>query len=211
MEKDLDIESRRIVGGHVTFAQAHQDLFVRKMLNFKRQGFYLEIGAGEPKQSNNTYILESELGWNGFSLDIDSKIVEDYNLARKNLALKQDATNFDYASEFRKRSFPKQIDYLSLDIDPAEITYQALLKLPHTEYRFSIITYEHDNYLSGSEWMNKSRAFWLELGYIRVVSNVKCRERDFEDWYVDPYVISEEIYKPFVAENIECAEIFVSK
>ena len=58
-----DIESYRIINGQSTYSQAYQDLFVRYMLDFKSDGIYVEIGASEPKQSNNTFILETDLGW----------------------------------------------------------------------------------------------------------------------------------------------------
>ena len=47
---------------------------------------------------------------------------------------------------FLRKNYPKQIDYLSLDIDPSEATLAALKKLPLDEYRFSVITYETEVY-----------------------------------------------------------------
>lgn len=206
MEKDA--ESLRVIGGHNTYSQAHQDLFVRLMLNFKRKGIYIEIGASEPKQSNNTYILERDLQWTGLSLEIEPALVNEYNSARKNKCLIADATKFDFQSYFKGNKFPSLIDYLSLDIDPAHVTFQALKKLPLSDYRFSVITYEHDRYTSGPEMMIKSRQLLEDLGYIRVVSNVQCCGRDFEDWWVNPSTIPRQTYEPFIFENIECSDIF---
>lgn len=208
---DKNVESLRTIAGHLTYAQAHQDLFVRFMLGFKRNGRYLEIGAAEPKQSSNTYILEAELGWRGVSLEISQPLVDEFVKQRTNPCLCADATTLDYSSMLREQGLPRQIDYLSLDIDPAAVTFQALQRLPHQEYRFSVITYEHDAYQSGPEHMVKSRSFLEDLGYVRVVSNVKCRGRDFEDWYVDPRVVPASTYQPFLAADIECAAIFAGK
>ena len=44
--------------------------------------------------------------------------------------LSEDATLYDYKSLFEERNYPKQIDYLQLDIDPAEGTLRALKALP---------------------------------------------------------------------------------
>lgn len=208
MEKD--VESLRVIGGYNTYSQAHQDLFVRLMLNFKQKGTYVEIGASEPKQSNNTYILERDLQWTGLSLEIEPALVAEYNSVRKNKCLVADATKFDFSSYLKENEFPSLIDYLSLDIDPAHITFQALERLPLSDYRFSVITYEHDRYTSGPEMMIKSRQILEDLGYIRVVSNVRCCGRDFEDWWVDPSAVSPQIYEPFVFEDVECSDIFKS-
>jgi hypothetical protein len=203
-----DVESHRIVQGYNTYSQAHQDLFVRLMLDFKREGIYIEIGASEPKQSNNTYILEYELGWHGFSLEIDTKLSDEFNEVRHNKCICADATSFNFRDAFIKNHYPSRIDYLSLDIDPASVTYLALKNLPLDDYRFSVITYEHDNYASGPEFMLKSRQLLESYGYVRVVSNVLCCGRDFEDWYIDPSHILSDTYKRFVSTNIECDKIF---
>ncbi len=204
------VESHRIIHGYNTYSQAHQDLFVRYMLEFKRNGIYVEVGASEPKQSNNTFILESELDWTGFSLEIDNKLTDRFNLVRKNKCICADATEFNFREAFVKSGYPPRIDYLSLDIDPASVTFLALTNMPLNEYRFSVITYEHDNYISGPEFMLKSRKILEYYGYVRVVSNVLCCGRDFEDWYIDSTHIPSEKYKALIQTQIECGEIFSS-
>jgi hypothetical protein len=211
MIQEKDAESLRTIEGHSSYSQAHQDLFVRAMLGFKTGGSYVEIGASEPKQSNNTFILERDFRWSGISFDIDPFVVEAFRAVRVNPCLVADGTTFDYLNYFMENKFPKQIDYLSLDIDPAEITYKGLQRLPLSDYRFSVITYEHDKYISGTECMKKSRDYLESFGYLRVVSNVLCCDKDFEDWYVDPKVVSAQIYEPYVSERIECADIFKNK
>ena len=178
------------------------------MLGFKKNGIYVEIGASEPKQSNNSYILEKDLDWTGFSLEIDQNLTNEFNKIRRNKCICADATKFKFKEKFVDRIYPHRIDYLSLDIDPASVTFTALLNLPFSEYRFSVITYEHDNYTNGAEFMTKSREFLERHGYLRVISNVLCCGRDFEDWYVDPSYIENKIYEKYISKNIECSEIF---
>lgn len=208
MNQNKDAESLRRICGYETYSQAHQDLFVRLMLDHKVGGFYCEIGGSEPKQSNNTYILERDLAWSGFSLECDSTLVKQFNLVRRNPCILADATTFDYRDYLEKNKYPKQIDYLSIDIDPAETTYEALERVLLLDNRFSVITYEHDFYASGPEMMKQSRSLLAEHGYVRVVSNVLCCGRDFEDWYIDPAIVKAERYQPFLSQNIECAHIF---
>lgn len=173
--------------------QAHQDSFVLNALNEKKNGWYVEIGSGDPLTFNNTYLLETEYDWNGVGFEWDAKTVEAYNSIRKNKCIEADATMFNYFQYFKDNDFPKQIDYLQLDIEPAYQTLAALKKLPLEEYRFSVITYEHDLYADPENQMIKeeSKRILSSLGYEIVKENVDdgSPDRIFEDWWVDPQVI----------------------
>jgi FkbM family methyltransferase len=46
-------------------SQYAQELFALSELNFKREGFFVEIGATNGISLSNTYMLETEFGWNG--------------------------------------------------------------------------------------------------------------------------------------------------
>lgn len=174
-------------------SQAHQDSFVLNALKEKKHGVYVEIGANDPFAGNNTLLLEEDYGWTGVGLEIIPELVEVYNKRRKNPCIEADATKFDYYQYFKENNFPKQIDYLQLDIDPAEQTLSALYKLPLLDYRFSVITYEHDLYVSPSNALIKAEAIGVlkGLGYELVMENVTdgIQGREFEDWWVDPRVI----------------------
>ena len=50
------------------YSQAAQDLFAYEL--FGKAGTYIDVGSGEPKRDNNTYMLESLYNWKGFSVDI---------------------------------------------------------------------------------------------------------------------------------------------
>jgi len=101
-----------------------------------------------------------------------------------------------------------QIDYLSLDIEPAHQTLAALNLLPLDDYRFSVITYEHDYYREGPECMSLSRALLSSYGYQLVCENVQINGDAFEDWYVDPSVVSESRWRRFVSRETNHAALF---
>lgn len=46
-------------------SQVKQDLFVLAELDFKRNGFFVEFGATNGIDLSNSYLLESEFGWDG--------------------------------------------------------------------------------------------------------------------------------------------------
>lgn len=190
------------------FSQAGQDLFVLAMLNNKRKGYYLEIGGGDPFESNNTFLLESVFDWNGLSIEYDQNLVSRYRKLRNNISVRADATSFDYLNQMNLLNFPTQIDYLSVDIDPAANTLTALMNCPFDTYRFSVITFEHDAYSNGDKYANLSRKFLTERDYVLVSKNVKCFDRIFEDWWVDPSIIKESIWLPYKCEDTEFSTIF---
>ena len=79
------------------FSQAFQDLFVLSMLDGKQNGLFLEVGAHNPIDYNNTYLLEKKFGWSGVSIDIDPVHIDDWQVARptSNLVI-ADALKLDY-------------------------------------------------------------------------------------------------------------------
>jgi hypothetical protein len=179
------------------YSQAMQDMFVLTMLDGKKNGIYVEVGADQPKIISNTYLLETEFDWSGVSFELDDNKVVYFNSNRRNKCICADATTYDYKYLFEERNYPKQIDYLQLDIDPAEGTLAALKALPLDDYRFSVITYETDVYSSGADIQDEEIAILKDAGYQLVIKNIKNEGNPFEDWWIDPNIISEEKWKPY--------------
>jgi hypothetical protein len=157
----------------------------------------VEIGADQPRVISNTYLLENNFDWSGVSFELDTDKVTYFNSIRKNKCFCEDATSYDYKSLFEERNYPKQIDYLQLDIDPAEGTLRALKVLPLNDYRFSVITYETDVYSSGADIQDEQIEILESHGYQLVAKNVKCEGNPYEDWWIDPAIISEDVWKPY--------------
>jgi hypothetical protein len=176
------------------YSQVGQDKFVIDMNKGKNNGYYVEIGAYHSTDMSNTYILEKDYGWSGVSFEIIEERVNEFNLNRANKCYMADATSFDYESLFDSLNFPKQIDYLQVDIEPAENSLMALSALPLEKYRFSVITFEHDLYFDAKNMdvKNKQKELLGRLGYELVKENVgePYYGLPFEDWWIDPKVIS---------------------
>lgn len=198
---------KKRLSGQISYSQAGQDVFVRAMLNSKQNGYYVELGAFDAVWDSNTYFLESQLGWKGISFEIEGALVKKFNQERKNRCFEADATKLDYAEFFAIENMPSRVDYLSLDIEPADQTLATLKALPLEKYRFSVITYEHDNYVSGPSCMNEARKILEKHGYFRVISNLNSEGRDFEDWWVDPEAVDEKLYQEIISQNVEYQEI----
>ena len=175
------------------WSQSMQDMFVLMVLDGKRNGVYVELGADLPRIINNTYLLETEFDWAGVSFEYDAQKVAFFNTIRRNKCICTDATTFDYKFLFEERNYPKQIDYLQLDLDPAEGTLAALKQLPLDDYRFTAITYETDVYRAGADVQDEEIEYLKSYGYELVVRNVANEGNPYEDWWVDPNVVDRAI------------------
>jgi hypothetical protein len=176
-----------------------QESFVLSMLKGKKGGYYVEVGAGKPLLHNNTFLLETVFGWHGVGLDINTNNLYEYSKARKNPSIFADAIKFDYRKYFRENNFPNQIDFLQIDVDTepwegseysGNSNLLALINIPLTEYRFSVIIFEHDciaNY-KNEPIRDAQREILSALGYVLLGST------GMEDWWVDPNAISKDIY-----------------
>ena len=85
-----------------------------------------------------------------------------------------------------------------MDCEPAEITYKCLCALPLDKVRFSVITFETDYYASEKILEKLSRDKLTKYGYKLVASDVCNEGRPFEDWYVDPDCIDDNIIRKYL-------------
>lgn len=182
---------------HRNYSQTFQDMFVLTMLNGKRNGMFLEIGAQDPIEFSNTYLLESMFGWKGISIEIDKAYADLHKSKRTNTFISGDALKIDYAELLA--NYPKQIDYLQIDIDDSSL--DCLMKLPLTNYRFSTITFEHNVYQGshGSYVQTVSRRIFQQYEYVMIAGNISNANHfdAFEDWWVDPKVIDSNLIEMF--------------
>jgi len=183
------------------YSQVYQDLFILAMRNGKHGGTYLEIGSERPEIGNNTKLLEDLYGWKGYGIEIDDFQAQQYRKFRKNPLIHADALTVDYHDLLSKLAVNGEVDYLQLDCEPSAITYEIMTKIPFDNYKFAVVTYEHDHYVDMTGiYRQKSRDFLLSKGYVMVVNDVSPDGRcNFEDWWCHPDLINPEIFKKMVS------------
>lgn len=182
------------------FAQADQDIFVLSMLDGKRNGSWLEVGCGWPLHISNTALLE-QFAWSGLSIDSYKAILDEWPDKRLTSPIHICGLKADWLELLHQKSITQtNIDYLSLDCDPAEQTLDVLYRIPFDRLKFAVITFEHDSYASGDSVKIASRQYLQSHGYVLVAGNISDwgQARDYEDWWchpdlVDPALI--ELYK----------------
>lgn len=163
------------------------ETFVLNVLNRKTNGIFVEIGSEHPKSQNNTYYLEKFYSWTGLAIDINPHYVEVYSEQRTTPCFAHDARTFDYKKYFESNNFPKQIDFLQIDIDlvPRGVGLQALVQLPLNDYRFSVIAFEHAavHDFTVAPLRDAQRYLLDSLGYRLVVQGSS------DDLWVDPNAV----------------------
>ena len=163
-------------------SQLGQDRFVAMALEDKRGGTFVDIGAGEPWQISNTVALQYGLDWTGVLCDIEW--AAELARLRKPCMVFSDAFNVKWREVFEALAVDGRIDFLSLDLEPPELTEKMLEQLPLDAVRFSVACIEHDAYRDGgSERQQRMRKRMTDLGYELVA------EIEQDDWWLDPAVV----------------------
>lgn len=184
------------------YSHSFQDLIVISLHNGKRNGTYLEIGSCFPYEGNNTALLEESFDWTGVSVEYNEDHVKDFNANRKNKTIHHDARSLDYSGVLSAMNFPTDIDYLQIDCEPSDVSYEVLQKIPFDKYRFAVITFEHDFYQNKNlPYRDWSRSYLIDKGYIPVVNDVavpyreRTGEHSHEDWWIHPALIDPVVFQ----------------
>lgn len=183
----------------------HREKFVLDINQDKKNGFYVEIGGSHSSENSSTYNLETYYDWKGMAIEIIPELQKEYSLNRKNPCVLGDGMSFDYWKYFRDNNFPKQIDFLSVNIDPGyndntgrmagnpAQSLLGLIALPLHSYRFTTIAFEHDalQHYKNNSIRDAQREILDSLGYSLVIRGWT------EDLWVDPTVMPYSQYKNF--------------
>lgn len=199
------------------YSQSNQDKWVCEFLNFKKNGFYLDIGAYDGIQTSNTFILEEDLQWSGICVEANPTIFNKLCNNRKSINLNLAILDYKGTCNFNedsicdkdkgylikcdtlnnvleKNNAPNIIDYMSIDIEGSE--FDALKNFDFKKWQINLITIEHNLYLNGD--FDKNRLFKLlsENNFERVVEDAVCLDtnpsvyqKPYEDWYVNKNIL----------------------
>lgn len=199
------------------YSQSNQDKWVCEFLNFKKNGFYLDIGAYDGVQTSNTLILEKELNWSGICVEANKNAFDNLSLNRNSINLNLAVLDYEGSCGFagdsvcnesvgnsiecntlnnilEKYNAPYIIDYMSIDIEGSE--FNALKNFNFKKWQINLITVEHNLYLNGD--FNKNRLFKLlsDNNFERVVEDAQCLDpnpsvylKPYEDWYINKNIL----------------------
>lgn len=168
-----------------SFSQFGQDVAAAEFCG-KTDGVFLDLGCNDPFFHNNTYSLESELGWSGVLIDVNRSMIDKcLELRSKNnayLCVDLQQSNITTTLDFMGCS--RHFDYISFDVDDA--TESVLMNFDFNKYSFSFMTFEHDLYRLGTRLKNLSKQILFQNGYKIYKENVEATGVGgaFEDWWI---------------------------
>ena len=181
------------------YSQSYQDMFVLSMLDGKKNGTYLEIGAGPAFDNNNTALLETRFDWKGISIEILKDKADEFAAKRKNTILNADATKINYKELLDNAGFGTNIDYLQIDCEPADTSFEVLKSIPFKDYKFATITFEHDYYCDDKAVRDYAREFLKGHGYVLVAGDISVdMNSSYEDWWAHPDLVSVDILNQMI-------------
>lgn len=190
----------------VSTSNSYQDDFVLKIFNYKKNGFFIDVGCGSETEGSNTYRLELN-GWNGVRIDNELK----ESLTKRNsLFVLDDALKIDYSTLFDTINCEK-IDYASFDID--EATTNLIKIFPFEKYKPSVITIEHDRYRLGDSDCNEQREILSKHNYrllckdVLVDTWIGWTKAPYEDWWVNAEMFDAKLLDNLQSEFISGAEV----
>jgi FkbM family methyltransferase len=190
-----------------SYSQVDQDLWVLKNFNYKKNGFFLDIGAFDGIKFSNSYILEKKFNWTGLLVEAHPESFSKMKNVRDSVCCNYavddntgvvyfdtycdtgskisnngiEINSITFVDLFKKYDVPNVIDYMSLDIEGNE--FKSLTKFPFNDYKCLLITVEHNSYIDGGVNKNKIKEILLNNDYELVVEDVKSDGKSFEDWY----------------------------
>ena len=199
------------------YSQAGQDEWVIKLLENKRKGYFVDIGAYDGVQGSNTYYLEKELGLKGLCIEPNTNLFFNLTRCRHSTNINVAVTDYNGKIKFGEESVsdtgklitcktlstifklvraPREIDYLSIDVEGHE--YTVFKDFDFENWDISLMTVEHNLYCWGPK--NKERNYKLlsSKGFVRVVEDAPCLDpnpalfnQPLEDWYASKKFLEE--------------------
>ena len=195
----------------IFYSQANQDKWVCEVLDFKKRGYYVDIGAYDGIQTSNTYTLEKYLRWSGICIEANNIIFDSLVKNRNSKNINSAITNFNGTCHFEGDSIktngkivncftlesvlqdnnsPSEIDYLSIDVEGHE--YTILNCFDFNKYNIKLMTVEHNLYVDGDVRKNQLFELLTNKGFTRVLENAVCLDKNplyynkpYEDWYIN--------------------------
>ena len=189
-------------------SQGGQDEWVCNMLNNKRNGYFIDIGATDGESLSNTYVLEKELGWLGLCFEPARRQFKKLKRIRDCLCINKAVFNNDGIVGFMEYTEDKyrgnitdiKFDNTGFQYDIESISFDSLLRkykcpkvidyisLDVEGLEYDILCgFPFEEYISKlwtieyNDNRDKIRELMISKEYSIVPDHIK--KADWEDWF----------------------------
>lgn len=165
------------------YGQIGQDRWVVDVFKGKRGGTFLDVGCHEHRNLSNTWALEKQFGWRGIAIDVDGSFSHGWARERPgSVFVLGDACTMDYGALLGAQHMSQPVDYLSLDLEPPERTWDCLRHILGQGIWFNAVTFETD-YYRYKDSRDLSRELMDSLGYVLIKPGVPGMFGEQDDFY----------------------------
>jgi FkbM family methyltransferase len=189
-------------------SQIFQDIFVYFISNFKKQGFFIEIGAADGIKISNTYLLEKKFYWKGIISEpnpvhkfsnltnrkavLDTNIIDHKDYNKKIFYISNDPFN---SSVKKNKKYKKKIYLRAISLNSLLIKYKSPKSIDYisidtegNEYnilkKFNFKKYNVNIFTIEHNFnvlkRNKILKIMKRNNYIRIFKNLSY----MDDWYI---------------------------
>jgi hypothetical protein len=178
------------------YSQIGQDKLVDFILKNKENGFFLDIGAQHPEDLNNTAFFEKYRNWNGVAIEKASMWNDKWSDSsrKKTSYINNDARLIDYNNILLNYNIDI-VDYISLDLEPPQVTFDVLKDILSKNIKFKVMTFEVDAYRSDNV-KNISRDLLNSNGY-QLAYELHFTDDGLTNAHVDDIWINKDYIKDF--------------
>ena len=110
-----------------SYSQGGEDLVLARLFNYKRTGFFIDVGANDPVELNNTYLFY-KLGWSGLNFEPIPELAEKFKRKRsRDTVIAKAMSNFVGEADFNAGRNEYHVNSSLLDLN---LPKKSTIKVP---------------------------------------------------------------------------------
>lgn len=190
------------------YSLSGQDKWVLETLNFKTNGFFVDLGSGNGIKYSNTYTLENEYQWSGICVDVNQNKFEELVTNRTSININKAIYNYDgtcliddgskindisgttvdcntFNTILINNSINNVIDYVSVNVGGKEL--DVIKNIDFEKNQIVLMSIQHNKYKVPFNNIDLVFYHMLENGFEIMVSDVVGEDPSDYLRYKQPY------------------------
>lgn len=201
------------------YSMSGQDKWVLETLNFKTDGFFVDLGAMGGIKDSNTYALEKDYNWSGICVENSLEHFNSLQTARTSSNILTTIYNYNgqciidengkividgtgttvdcrtFDDIMIENGYTGIIDYMSVNLGGRE--EEVILSIDLQKYEFQLLSVQINKHKTPHKYVDDTFLYLWSNGYERMVVGALGQDptRDsyfnqYEDWYYNKKYIS---------------------